>query len=48
VLLAGPLILAAIKTPGATDGDKIIVCVVSGIVSLITGIVAAFGLKRSV
>jgi hypothetical protein len=47
VLLAGPQIVAALSNPSLPSKNVVLVCVTSGIIGVITGIVAAFGLKKS-
>jgi hypothetical protein len=47
VLLAGPQILAALSNPSLPTKNVALICIASGIIGVVTGIVAAFGLKKS-
>jgi len=47
LLLAGPQIVAALSNPSLPAKSVVTICAASGIICVITGIVAAFGLKKT-
>jgi len=47
LLLAGPQIVAALANPNLPPSSIVLVCSTSGILGLVTGVFAAFGLKKS-